>query len=60
MFLDMPDGSSTTLNKESQNFALNFGVTFLKAFLKNKRIDLGEDIYPTLHDITSNVAKMYY
>ena len=60
MPLDMPDESVTTLNKESQNFSLNYGVTFLKALLKNKRIDLGEDLYGTLHDITSNVAKMYY
>jgi len=35
-------------------------VMFLKAILKNKKIDLNDDNYPCLHEITSLIAKMYY
>ena len=27
---------------------------------KNKKIELGVDLYPSLHDITSTFAQMYY
>ena len=33
---------------------------FFKSCLKNKRIDLGVDMLPTLHNLTSRLAKMYY
>ena len=33
---------------------------FLKAILKNKKIDLNDEIYPSLHEITAHIAKMYY
>lgn len=35
-------------------------VMFLKAILKNKKIDLNDDTYPSLHEITALIAKMYY
>jgi len=35
-------------------------VMFLKAILKNKKIELNDDTYPILHEITALIAKMYY
>ncbi len=33
---------------------------FLKAILKSRKIDLNDDTYPSLHEITAHIAKMYY
>jgi hypothetical protein len=35
-------------------------IEFFKSFLKNKKIDLGLDMFPIFHDITTRIAKMYY
>lgn len=60
MNLLTPDGNISTLSHESKNFAMIYAVSFLKALLKNKKIELGVDLYPSLHDITSTFAQMYY
>jgi len=39
---------------------MEFVCHFFKALLKNKRIDLGVEILPIFHDITSKIAAMYY
>ena len=40
--------------------ALGFVPHFFKSCLRNKRIDLGVDMFPCLHTIASKIAKMYY
>ncbi len=56
MNLLTPDGNISTLSHESKNFAMIYAVSFLKALLKNKKIELGVDLYPSLHDITASFA----
>ena len=56
MNLLTPDGNTSTLCSESKNFAMIYAVSFLKALLKNKKIELGVDLYPSLHDITATFA----
>jgi len=56
MNLLTPDGNISTLNHESKNFAMIYAVAFLKNLLKNKKIELGVDVYPSLHDITATFA----
>ena len=55
-----PDGNQTSFLIESKLFALQFVIEFFKSFLKNKKIDLGLDMFPIFHDITTRIAKMYY
>lgn len=56
----MPDDSISSFQKESRIFALEAVCEFFMAMLKNKRIDLGVDMYPTFHEITTKIAKLYY
>mmetsp|Transcript_6821 Transcript_6821/g.10994 ORF Transcript_6821/g.10994 Transcript_6821/m.10994 type:complete len:376 (+) Transcript_6821:5204-6331(+) len=58
--LIFPDKKVNSLQDESKTFALDFVCHFFKSFLKNKRIDLGVDMFPILHDITAKIAKMFY
>jgi len=58
--LIMPDGTQSTFSHESKVCALEYVTHFFKAFLKNKRIDLGVDMFPVFHDITARIAKMFY
>ena len=39
---------------------MQYVIEFFKSFLKNKKIDLGLDMFPIFHDITTRIAKMYY
>ena len=56
----LPDDGQTSFLKESKLFALQYVIEFFKSFLKNKKIDLGLDMFPIFHDITTRIAKMYY
>jgi hypothetical protein len=56
----MPDENHSSFLKESKLYAMQFVIEFFKTFLKNKRIDLGLDMFPVFHDITTKIAKMYY
>ena len=50
----------TNFREEGHRFAMMSVTYFFKGCLKNKRIDLGVDMLPTLHNLTSRLAKMYY
>ena len=56
----MPDGTTTTFLKESKILGLEAIPSFFKSLLRNKKIELGLDIFPTFHIITAQIAKMYY
>jgi hypothetical protein len=58
--LIMPDGRQSSFAQESKNEALGFVPHFFKSCLRNKRIDLGVDMFPCLHTIAQKIAKMYY
>ena len=58
--LIFPDGTVSSFGKESKVCALEYVTYFFKSFLRNKKIELGVDMFPTLHEITAKVAKMYY
>ena len=60
VILLMPDCSKSTLNREARILALDSVTKFFKSLLKNRRVDLGQDMFDTLHEITSRIAKMYY
>ena len=55
-----PDGTISTLMTEAKHFAMDYVCHFFKALLKNKKIDLGLNIFPLLHNIASIIAAMYY
>lgn len=56
----MPDNVLSSFSKESKIFALDAACHFFLSVIKNKKIDLGVDIYPTYHAITIKIAKLYY
>ena len=58
--LQFPDCTKSTLHRESRILALDSATQFFKAFLRNRSIDLGPDMYDTFHEITARIAKMYY
>lgn len=58
--LVMPDGRRSSFSQESKQCALGYVPHFFKSCLRNKRIDLGVDMFPCLHMIASKIAKMYY
>ena len=58
--IHLPDDNQTSFLHESKTFALQYVIEFFKSFLKNKKIDLGLDMFPIFHDITTRIAKMYY
>jgi len=58
--LIFPDGTQSSFIKESRVCALEYVTHFFKAFLKNKRIELGVDMFLVFHDITAKIAKMFY
>lgn len=58
--LIMPDTTQSSFSKESRLFALEHVTHFFKSFLKNRRIDLGVDMFPVFHEITAKIAKMFY
>jgi hypothetical protein len=48
----MPDGTTTYFLKEAKILGLEFVPYFFKSLLRNKKIELGFDIFPTLHILT--------
>lgn len=56
----LPNGASTSFLQESKVFALDEVCHFFKQFLKNRKIELGVDMFPVYHDIIARIAKMYY
>jgi len=58
--LVMPDGRRSSFLDESRKCALDHVPHFFKSCLRNKRIDLGVDMFPCLHTIAAKIAKMYY
>ena len=58
--LIMPDGSQSSFMRESRIFALESVCHFFKSFLKNRHIELGVDMFPIFHELTSRIARMYY
>ena len=58
--LIMPDSTHSSFARESRVFALDYVCHFFKSFLKNRYIELGVDMFPVFHEITSRIAKMYY
>ena len=58
--LVMPDGRMSSFLKEAKQCALGFVPHFFKSCLRNRRIDLGVDMFPCLHTIAEKIAKMYY
>ena len=58
--LMFPDGIMTSIGKEAKVTAMEGITTFFLSFVKNKRIDLHVDLFPTFHEITAKIAKLYY
>ena len=56
----MPDNTISSFNKEARIFALDAACEFFLSVLKNKKIELGLEILPIFHEITTKIAKMYY
>jgi len=56
----MPDMSTTSFQKESKKFAMQQVCLFFLFFVKNKSIDLGVEMFPVYHEITTKLAKLYY
>jgi hypothetical protein len=56
----MPDNAVSSFNKESKIYALEAVCEFFISMLKNKKVDLGVEIFPTFHEITTKIAKLYY
>jgi hypothetical protein len=51
--MHMPDGSTTSFLKESKILGLEIVPAFFKSLLRNKKIELGFEIFPTYHIITA-------
>lgn len=58
--IQLPNGATTSFLQESKVFALDEVCHFFKQFLKNRKIELGVDMFPVYHDIIARIAKMYY
>lgn len=56
----LPDQTVSSFQKEAKICALNSVCQFFLNFVLNKKIDLGVDMFPTFHEITTKIAKLYY
>jgi hypothetical protein len=45
---------------EGKVFAMDFITVFFKILLKNRTIEMPLEIFPVYHEITVNIARMYY
>ena len=55
-----PDGTVSSFQKEAKVYALDAVCSFYLSFVQNKKIDLGVEMFPNFHEITTKIAKMYY
>ena len=58
--LILPDNSISSFSKEAKQCALDNICDFFISLLKNKKVDLGVDMFPTFYEITTKIAKLYY
>lgn len=58
--LILPDNSISSFSKEAKTCALDNICDFFISLLKNKKVDLGVDMFPTFYEITTKIAKLYY
>lgn len=55
-----PDGSVSSFGREAKITALEAVCAFFQSLCSNKKLDLGVDVFPNLHEITTKIAKLYY
>lgn len=55
-----PDGTMSDFLTEAKIYAMDYITVFLRNLLKNRIIEMPLEIFPTYHDITEKIAKMYY
>lgn len=58
--LFMPDGSESSLSAQAKVFALDSVSNFMRELMRNDILDIGIDMFPIFHEITTVIAKMYY
>lgn len=58
--IKFPDGTMSDFLTEAKIYAMDYITVFLKNLLKNRTIEMPLEIFPTYHDITEKIAKMYY
>lgn len=55
-----PDQRESSFQREAKMCAFEGVCFFLMNFCANKKLELGIELFPTIHEITKLIAKMYY